>query len=156
MTRLPLTTRVVMRLDVACVRWTGGSFFMWLFSRRAGLTQNPQFKDRQAKALVLTTLGRRTGRPRSVVLPCFTFEGRTFVVGSKGGAPEDPDWVRNLRTTPSATICIDRRVRSVTAFLASPEERALLWPRLIAVAPTYEAYQSATPREIPLVILQDP
>jgi len=156
MARLPLTTRVVMKLDVVCVRWTGSSFFMWLFSRSAALTEDPQFRGHHAKALVLTTRGRRTGRSRSVVLPCFTFDGRTFVVGSKGGASEDPDWVRNLRTAPSATICIDRRVRSVTAFLASAEQRALLWPRLIAVAPTYAAYQSATPREIPLVILQDP
>ena len=37
MSRLPFLTRMVMKLDVCCVRLTGGSFFMWLFARRAGL-----------------------------------------------------------------------------------------------------------------------
>jgi deazaflavin-dependent oxidoreductase (nitroreductase family) len=154
MARLPLMTRMVMKLDVCSVRWTGNSFFMWLFARRAGLTKDEQFQSRKARALVLTTKGRRTGRERSVVLPYFTFDAHTFVVGSKGGAAEDPDWVGNLRETPAATVCINRRTRSVSARLASSEERATLWPRLIALAPTYEAYQKATRREIPLIILR--
>jgi hypothetical protein len=69
MARLPLATRLLMRLDVWAVRWTGGSFFMWLFARRAGLTKDPQSGSRKAEALVLVTRGRRTGRPRAVVLP---------------------------------------------------------------------------------------
>lgn len=154
MARLPLTTRVVMKLDVACVRWTGGSFFMWLFSRRAGLTKDPEFRSRKAKALVLTTRGRRSGRERSVVLPYFTFGDHTFVVGSKGGAAEDPDWVRNLLETPAATACVDRRIVPLSARLARNQERAALWPQLVAVAPTYDTYQRGTRREIPLVILE--
>jgi deazaflavin-dependent oxidoreductase (nitroreductase family) len=156
MARLPLMTRMVMKFDVCSVRWTGDSFFMWLFSRRAGLTKDPQFKTRTAKALVLTTQGRRTGRERSVVLPYFTFGDLTFVVGSKGGAPEDPDWVGNLHETPVASVCMDRRARPVRCRPATREERALLWPQLIAFAPTYEAYQQGTRREIPLIILESP
>lgn len=154
MARLPLTTRMVMRLDVYSVRWTGRSFFMWLFARRAGLPRDAQPASRSPRALVLTTRGRRSGRARSVVLPCFTFDGKTFVVGSKGGAPEDPDWVRNLLATPAATACMGRRIRAVTARLATRDERATLWPQLTASAPTYEAYQRGTRREIPLLILQ--
>ena len=97
MARLPVATRVLMRLDVWAVRWTSGSFFMWLFARRSGLMKDPQLGSRKAEALVLVTRGRRTGRPRSVVLPYFTFDDKTFVVGSKGGARDDPDWVLNLR-----------------------------------------------------------
>jgi len=151
--RLPPMTRMVMKLDVCSVRWTGNSFFMWLFSRRAGLDSDPQLSSRKAKALVLTTRGRRTGRERSVVLPYFTFGDKTFVVGSKGDAPEDPDWACNLRETPAATVCIDRRVRAVDTRLATREERAVLWPQLIALAPTYDTYQKGTRREIPLLIL---
>jgi deazaflavin-dependent oxidoreductase (nitroreductase family) len=154
MARLNLTTRLVMKLDVWCVRWTGGSLFMWAFSRHGGLTQDPEFAGRKARALVLTTRGRRTGRERSVVLPYFKFDDRTFVVGSKGGAPEDSDWVRNLQATPAATVCIDRRLLPVSALLATREERAMLWPKLIARAPTYDTYQKGTLREIPLVILE--
>jgi F420H(2)-dependent quinone reductase len=144
---------MLMKLDVCCVRWTGSSFFMWLFARRAGLTKALQFESRKAAALVLVTTGRRTGRKRSVVLPYFTFDNKTFVVGSKGGAPDDPDWVRNLREIPAATVYIDRRAKSVNTRLATAQERAALWPQLIALAPTYEGYQQNTQREIPLVIL---
>jgi F420H(2)-dependent quinone reductase len=154
MARLPVTTRLVMKLDVWAVRCTGGSFFMWLFARRAGLTKDPQFESRKAEALVLVTRGRRTGRPRSVVLPYFTFDDKTFVVGSKGGAPDDPDWVLNLRVRPAATVYIRRQARPANTRFATTEERAALWPQLIALAPTYEGYQRGTPREIPLVIVE--
>jgi deazaflavin-dependent oxidoreductase (nitroreductase family) len=154
MARLPLATRMVMKLDVWSVRWTGSSFFMWAFSRRAGLHKDPQFESRKARALILTTRGRRSGRDRSVVLPYFSVGGQTFVVGSKGGSPEDPDWVCNLRAAPAARICINRRSQPVKTRLATPAERALLWPELVALAPTYGDYQRATHREIPLVILE--
>jgi hypothetical protein len=55
MARLPVATRLLMRLDVWAVRWTGGSFFMWLFARRAGLMKNPEIGSRKAEALVLVT-----------------------------------------------------------------------------------------------------
>jgi|SRR5580692_2020650 deazaflavin-dependent oxidoreductase (nitroreductase family) len=154
MARLPLTTRMVMKLDVYCVRWTGGSFFMWLFSRRAGLHKDPDYRTRKARALVMVTRGRRTGQARSVVLPYFSFDGTTFVVGSKGGAAEDPDWVGNLRAAPRATVYVERLPRTIDARLATAEERARLWPQLVAAAPTYGEYQKGTGREIPLVILQ--
>jgi deazaflavin-dependent oxidoreductase (nitroreductase family) len=127
---------------------------MWLFARRAGLTRDPQWRSNRAEALVLVTRGRRTGHPRSVVLPYFTFDNKTFVVGSKGGAQEDPDWVLNLRESPSATLYIRRRARPANMRFATTEERAELWPKLIAFAPTYEGYQRGTRREIPLVIVE--
>jgi F420H(2)-dependent quinone reductase len=154
MARLPVATRLLMRLDVWAVRWTGGSFFMWLFARRAGLKKNPRLGSPKAGALVLVTRGRRTGRPRSVVLPFFTLDDKTFVVGSKGGAHDDPDWVLNLRVSPSATVYIRRHAKPANTRLATTEERAALWPKLIALAPTYEGYQRGTRREIPLVIVE--
>lgn len=154
MGRLSLVTRLVMKLDVWAVRCTGRSFFMWLFAKRAGLAKDPQFDSRKAQALVLVTRGRRSGRPRSVVLPYFTFDDKTFVVGSKGGAQDDPDWVLNLRERPAATVYIRRQARPANTRLATREERAALWPQLIAFAPTYEGYQRGTRREIPLVIVE--
>ena len=153
MARLPFLTRMVMKLDVWSVRLTGGSFFMWLFAQRTGLARDPELKNRKAPALVLTTTGRKSGRRRSVVLPYFTFDGQTFVVGSKGGAPEDPDWVSNLRKTPDALIYMSRRSSTVTTRFADPAERSRLWQQLVRFAPTYDGYQQATRREIPLVII---
>lgn len=156
MARLPLATRLVMKLDVFAVRWTGSSFFMWLYSWSTGLRRDPDFEKRNARALVLVTRGRRSGQPRAVVLPYFTFGGRTFVVGSKGGAPEDPDWVLNLRKTPVAVAYRQRRRQRITTRFADADERTQLWTQLVAVAPTYGDYQRATAREIPLVIIESP
>jgi deazaflavin-dependent oxidoreductase (nitroreductase family) len=154
MARLPVATRMIMQLDVWAVRWTGGSFFMWIFAQRTGLARQPNFRSKKARALVLVTTGRKSGRRRAVVLPYFTFDEKTFVVGSKEGAAEDPDWVNNLRTTPAALAYIERRARPVFTRFADPLERASLWPQLVALAPTYDAYQKGTSREIPLVILR--
>jgi deazaflavin-dependent oxidoreductase (nitroreductase family) len=154
MASLSRATRIVMKLDVWSVRLTGRSFFMWLFAQRSGLAKDPDFQRKKARALVLVTRGRKSGRPRSVVLPYFTFGGTTFVVGSKGGAPDDPDWVWNLRHTPAALAYVDRQPRPVSTRFADPAERSGLWAQLTAVAPTYEGYQKGTRREIPLVIIE--
>jgi deazaflavin-dependent oxidoreductase (nitroreductase family) len=143
---------MIMRLDVWAVRWTGGSFFMWLFALRTGLARDPDFKRRKAPALVLVTMGRKSGRRRAVVLPYFTFEGKSFVVGSKGGSPEDPDWVHNLRQNPAALVYINRQPRAVTTRIAGAAERPALWTQLVTTTPTYDAYQRGTRREIPLII----
>jgi F420H(2)-dependent quinone reductase len=141
-----------MKLDVWAVRWTGRSFFMWLFALRTGLAADPDYKRHKATALVLVSTGRKSGRRRAVVLPYFTFEGKSFVVGSKGGAPDDPDWVHNLRESPAALIYIHRQPRAVTTRTADATERAALWSQLVKTAPTYDAYQRGTSREIPLII----
>jgi len=154
MARLPAATRLVMKLDVWSVRLTGGSFFMWLFSHAQGLARDPQLRGRKAQALVLVTTGRRSGRQRQVVLPCFNFGGRTFVVGSKGGAPEDPDWVQNLRHCPRALVYLNRKPHRVNTRIATAAERAVLWPQLTAFAPTYAGYQAGVAREIPLILLE--
>jgi deazaflavin-dependent oxidoreductase (nitroreductase family) len=153
MARLPLATRMVMRLDVWAVRLTGESFFMWWFGKRSGLAKDPNLKHNRAQALVLVTNGRKSGRRRSVVLPYFTFDGKTFVVGSKGGAADDPDWVRNLRASSTAVVYVKRRPKAISTRFADAHERSSLWPQLIAVAPTYASYQRGTSREIPLVLI---
>src|SRR5262249_51254082 len=77
------------------------------------------------RPLVLVAVGRRTGRERSVVLPFFPTGGRGIaVVGSRGGAPTDPYWARNLRAHPEAHVSLRRREDRVRARLSEGEERA--------------------------------
>ncbi len=149
MARLPFATRMVMKLDVMSVRWTGKSFFMAAFARIKGVNRH----DR-APALILETIGRKSGQRRPVVLPYYSFDGMRFVVGSKGGADDDPDWVRNLRKNPDVTAIMNRKRQAVHLRFASAEERARLWPQLIAFAPSYDGYQQGTQREIPLLVIE--
>src|SRR5262245_22136869 len=105
--------------------------------------------------LLLTTTGRKSGRPRTVPLVFFEDGERLVVIGSKGGAPQDPVWWLNLQKNPEAEVQVGAERRRVRARLASPEERARLWPRAKRENPTYAEYEKRTTREIPVVILSD-
>src|SRR5580698_10343461 len=73
--------------------------------------------------LLLTTTGRRTGQPRTTPL-IFAADGVDYlVVASMGGAPEHPQWYRNLLTNPSAEVQVKAEVIAVTARTASPDEK---------------------------------
>lgn len=72
-----------------------------------------------------------------------------MIVASKGGYPKHPAWFHNLRANQ---VGGDRR--PVRARIAGPEERARLWPRLVAMYGSYADYQRKAPREIPVVILE--
>lgn len=104
--------------------------------------------------LLLTTTGRRTGRPRSTNLTYLAY-GRGFVViGSSGGAAAHPDWVRNLRARPYAAVQIRTRHLRVRAREATGAERRTLWTRAVQAYPGYAVYQSRTRRMIPVVVLE--
>lgn len=104
--------------------------------------------------LVLTTTGRRTGRPRSTNLTYLPYGTRFVVIGSSGGAAADPDWVRNLRTHPSAAVQIRDRYLRVQAREAIGAERRDLWERAVQAYPGYAVYQARTRRTIPVVVLE--
>jgi len=140
------TTRVGRAVDRGCVRWLGHSLINLCFSR---LTKTPYNKP-----LLLTTLGAKTGKMRTQVLPFFMLGGQMAVVGSRGGLPQDPFWVRNLRANPNAWIRIDRKLQKVRAHIAVGDERVPWWSAVTKQAPVYLQYQKrATTREIPVVVL---
>ena len=104
--------------------------------------------------LLLTTTGRKTGKPRTTPL-CFLRDGDdVVVVASNGGMDWFPSWWLNLRNEPRATVQVGRARWAVKAREATPEERARLWAELTAIAPGYLGYARRTRREIPLGILE--
>jgi deazaflavin-dependent oxidoreductase (nitroreductase family) len=108
---------------------------------------------RGAPILLLTTIGRSSGHPRTVPLLYLRDGDDLVVVGSYGGRPEHPAWYRNLEANPDVEVEIGRRRESRRARTTTPEERARLWPKLVELYPSYESYQRKTTREIPLVVL---
>jgi len=104
--------------------------------------------------LLLTTKGRRTGRPHTTALLYFP-EGRNVVViASSGGSAAHPAWWWNLRAHPEARIQIGRGVRRVRAREAEGPERERLWARVVRAYRGYAAYQARTSRRIPVVVLE--
>ena len=101
------------------------------------------------------TIGRRSGRPRPVTLSAPVIDGdRVVLVGSKGGDDRHPDWYRNLVANPVIEIESHGSTRTMVARTASDEERAELWPRIVAANPAYAGYQRRTHREIPIIICE--
>jgi deazaflavin-dependent oxidoreductase (nitroreductase family) len=104
--------------------------------------------------LELTTTGRKSGQRRKVMLTSPYQEGDTMViVASRGGDDTHPAWFLNLRDDPSVEVTIKGRTTPMTARVADAEERARLWPKVIADHKNYAGYQTKTTREIPLVLL---
>ena len=130
--------RNVTRIHSAVYRWTRGR----LGARLAGIPM-----------LLLTTVGRKSGLPRTLPL-AYLADGTDFVVvASNGGQEVDPAWWRNLQQNPEAELRVGRQTLRARARLASPTERARLWPLLTQANPAWAAYEKSTKRVIPVVVL---
>jgi deazaflavin-dependent oxidoreductase (nitroreductase family) len=104
--------------------------------------------------LELTTIGRKSGQPRTVMLTTPLQEGDTIVVvGSRGGDPVHPAWVHNIRDNPDVEVKMHGSRRKMKAHVADADERARLWPQITSKFKNYADYQTKTTREIPLVLL---
>lgn len=106
--------------------------------------------------LELTTTGRKSGQPRSVMLTSPVQEGLTLVVvASRGGDDNAPAWFLNLQANPAVEVSLQGRPREhMHARVASPAQRKRLWPLVTADHKNYAEYQTKTTREIALVLLE--
>ena len=107
-----------------------------------------------APVLLLTTTGRKSGRPRTQPLLYTSVDDGYAVIASKGGAPQHPLWYQNLKANPSASVRVGRATRHVHARDAEAEERERLWRALADVFPGYDGYAGKTSRQIPVVVLE--
>ena len=106
------------------------------------------------EVIVLTTTGAKTGKIRRTPLIRVADGDNYLVVASMGGAPNSPNWYFNLVANPDVTVQDRAEIHELVARVASPEEKAALWPLATAAWPAYDAYQAATERDIPLVICE--
>jgi deazaflavin-dependent oxidoreductase (nitroreductase family) len=105
--------------------------------------------------LRLTTTGRKTGKRRTTMLTSPVQDGdKVVLVASYGGDDRHPTWFLNLRDNPEVEVMMDGRTRPMRARVASAEEKAELWPRVVAAYRGYGQYQQRTERDIPLVVLE--
>ncbi len=124
-------------------------FFVWLFGVRKG-----RLSFRGAPSLVLHTVGRRSGAPRlTPLLYLDVGDGRLAVVASNGGDDRTPAWAHNLLAHAEVEADVKGERRAYDAAIATPEERADLWPRAVAMYKSFADYQAKTDREIPMVVL---
>jgi len=106
-----------------------------------------------APCCVLRTT-RGSGEARDTALIFGEADGAYLLVASKGGAPEHPYWYRDLAARPEVELQVKAdRFRGVARTAAS-DEKARLWPVMTALWPSYDDYQAATDRDIPLVVVE--
>lgn len=133
MATMNLTHRAILRLSRGRVGWRLG----------------------RMTAVQLHTIGRTTGRRRSTMLSAPLRDGDRFVlVASKGGDDRHPEWYLNLVANPDIELTVRNQTFRLRARTATPEEKAQLWPAIVAIYPAYAQYQRRTNRDIPVVICE--
>jgi deazaflavin-dependent oxidoreductase (nitroreductase family) len=103
--------------------------------------------------LILTTRGRKSGRAIDKPLLYYQEDGKAYLVASYGGNDTSPAWYLNLTANPEVEAQIGSARRKYRARTLSAEEKRAVWPKLLAIYPSYADYQKKTSREIPLVEL---
>lgn len=109
---------------------------------------------RGTTTLLLTTIGRKSGRPRTTPLIYQPYRDAYLIVASKGGAPEPPEWYLNLTEHPEVEVQIRDEVFTARARTATDEEKPDMWATMRATWPAYDSYQEKTDRAIPVVVLE--
>jgi len=102
---------------------------------------------------LLTTTGRRSGKPHTVPLLYLRDGDRLVIVASWGGRDRHPQWYLNLLADPAATVQVLGERWSVQAETVGANDRASWWPRILDAYDGYAVYESRTDREIPVVFL---
>jgi deazaflavin-dependent oxidoreductase (nitroreductase family) len=131
---------------------------VWVFRRTGGRLGSQWrigagFKNPVPICLVEHT-GRKTGLRRTTPLVYLSDGDRVVVVASQAGRPENPMWFGNVVANPAVVVLVGRSRAQMQARVADEAERALLWPKLVALYPDYDSYQSWTDRVIPVVVLE--
>ena len=104
--------------------------------------------------LLLTTLGRKSGKWRRTAL-IYGRDGDTYVViGSEGGRPKHPNWYLNLVEHPNVEVQVGADKFTAVAHTATGEERTRLWALMVKLWSMYKTFQSKTERELPVVVLE--
>ena len=134
-------------LDRFLARYLGVSLTVQVWARAAGYKPGP--------ILYLEAIGKKSGEVRPVALPYFVVDGKTLIVGSAGGGPQDPVWAKNLRAVPDVTIYVKRKKRLVRARFSEGAERQKYWDHLVSFNAHYREYEKKTTRQIPVIVLEN-
>ena len=104
--------------------------------------------------VIITSRGARSGKLRKNPVMRVEHDGSYLAVASKGGAPDNPSWYRNLAEHPLVELQDATAKGDYTARELSGDERATWWERAVEAFPNYAEYQQKTDRQIPVFLLE--
>jgi F420H(2)-dependent quinone reductase len=105
------------------------------------------------KLLLLTTVGRRTGEPRTSPMMYVPDGDRLLVIASNAGAPADPQWYRNLLVQPAVTVEVPGRRFAARARPLTGDDYDRTWASITARYPFFAEHRERAGRRIPVVAL---
>ena len=121
----------------------------------SGGKEGTTLRDTGLPVIIVTHTCNKTGAIRKTPLMRVKDGARYVLVGSVGGAPNNPVWVYNLRANPSVEIRDHSEVQKMRVREVTDEaERARLWKLAVAAFPPYDEYQTKTTRQIPLFVAE--
>lgn len=129
----------------------------WVLSRfddvRKALFDWETFSNQGGLPICLVAMtGAKTGKRRTIPLMHVPLDERKILVGSQGGLDKNPAWVYSVRAKPDVEITAEGLRRNYRAREVDLEEKAELWPHLVAAYPPYDEYQARTDRNIPVFV----
>jgi deazaflavin-dependent oxidoreductase (nitroreductase family) len=129
-----LVKHLASRLDPVLFKATNGRFTM------TGPPTLPM--------LTLTTIGRKSGKPRATQLAWHDDGGDFLVVASAMGQERHPDWSYNLLANPDAEVQLRGARARVRARVLDDAEKARVWPAVKRTIPQMNVYEQRTARNI--------
>ena len=102
----------------------------------------------------LTTIGRRSGQERSVMVGYFEDGANLVTMAMNGWAPGEPAWWLNLQANPLATVRLADGVHEVRGRAAAGDERARLWDRWRGIDKDLDEFAALRPTETAVVVLE--
>jgi deazaflavin-dependent oxidoreductase (nitroreductase family) len=137
-------------------RQPNGRLMRWgntLMARR--LRRSTNGKMMGFNALILHTVGRRTGQPRTNPVGWWPGpDGSWLICASANAAADNPAWYYNLAAHPDqVSIEVNGQTIPVTAEQLHGAEREQAWQQITTAAPRFAQYQTRTDRQLPVIRL---
>ncbi|WP_405581938.1 nitroreductase family deazaflavin-dependent oxidoreductase [Streptomyces sp. NBC_01190] len=103
--------------------------------------------------LLLTTIGARSGEPRTTPMTYLRDGERLVVFAANGGREQRPGWYHNLLADPSAHVEVGTESYRVTATVSAGAERERLWTEQVPRTPYFADFETRAGRPIPVLLL---
>ena len=145
-------TRKMSMLEMRIAKFIMNPFSRWNARRYLSSKGASMGKMRGRDICVVTMTGAKSGQKRDIPLMYVPYRDGVLLVASLGGAPKHPTWYWNLVKHPDVDVHVKGETLRLRARIASPAEKAELWPICVQHYPDYADYQKRTDRDIPVFV----
>jgi deazaflavin-dependent oxidoreductase (nitroreductase family) len=124
----------------------GNSAAVWVYRRTGGKVGG---KARGGSpVLLLTVAGRSSGTPHTVPVAYIHRDGAYYLAATANGSPKEPQWIRNLRATSTATVQVGNDRKPVSVEVLREPAREAAWQDFVTTYPSFAPYEGKAGRPI--------